>query len=145
MIRPFSIKDLDAIMQIWLEGNLDAHPFIPPDYWLSREDLVRSLLPRAKILVWESKGSVRGFAGMQDRYLAGIFVERGFRSQGIGRELFQQLKASYPSFQLNVYEKNEQAVKFYQREGLQIIARNPDPDTGEMELTMEWISGQRRD
>ena len=48
MFRPFSIKDLDAIMQIWLEGNLDAHPFIPPDYWLSREDLVRSLLPRAQ-------------------------------------------------------------------------------------------------
>ena len=28
MIRKFETQDLDAVMQIWLEGNLDAHPFI---------------------------------------------------------------------------------------------------------------------
>ena len=134
MIRSFSPKDLDTIMRIWLEGNLDAHPFISPDY-----------CPLAKILVWESEETVLAFAGMQGEYLAGIFVDRSFRSIGIGGELFRQLKSCYPSFHLNVYEKNEAAVRFYLKEGLQTTARNQDADTGEMELTMKWSSEQRRD
>ena len=27
MIRLFEFRDLDRIMEIWLEGNLKAHPF----------------------------------------------------------------------------------------------------------------------
>ena len=145
MIRSFSPKDLDTIMRIWLEGNLDAHPFISPDYWISRSPLLRQQLPLAKILVWESEETVLAFAGMQGEYLAGIFVDRSFRSRGIGGELFRQLKSCYPSFHLNVYEKNEAAVRFYLKEGLQTTARNQDADTGEMELTMKWSSEQRRD
>ena len=95
MIRSFSPKDLDTIMRIWLEGNLDAHPFISPDYWISRSPLVREQLPLAKILVWESEETVLAFAGMQGEYLAGIFVDRSFRSRGIGGELFRQLKSCY--------------------------------------------------
>ena len=134
MIRSFSPKDLDTIMRIWLEGNLDAHPFISPNYWISRSPLVREQLPLAKILVWESEKTVLAFAGMHGEYLAGLFVE-----------LFRQLKSCYPSFHLNVYEKNEAAVRFYLKEGLQTTARNQDADTGEMELTMKWSSEQRRD
>ncbi len=32
MIRKYQKSDLDALMQIWLEGNLDAHDFIDPSY-----------------------------------------------------------------------------------------------------------------
>ena len=28
MIRLFEFRDLDRIMEIWLEGNLKAHPYI---------------------------------------------------------------------------------------------------------------------
>ena len=33
MIRKYQKSDLDALMQIWLEGNLDAQDFIDPSYW----------------------------------------------------------------------------------------------------------------
>ena len=32
MIRKFETQDLDAVMQIWLHGNLDAHAFIAASF-----------------------------------------------------------------------------------------------------------------
>ena len=32
-IRAFQIADLEQVMQIWLDGNREAHPFIPDSYW----------------------------------------------------------------------------------------------------------------
>ena len=33
MIREFKIKDLERVMEIWLESNIDAHSFIDKKYW----------------------------------------------------------------------------------------------------------------
>ena len=41
MIRKFENRDLDAVMQIWLHGNLDAHPFIPVSFWTDHFEMVR--------------------------------------------------------------------------------------------------------
>lgn len=33
MIRKFSRSDIPRIMQIWLDGNKEAHCFVPAAYW----------------------------------------------------------------------------------------------------------------
>ncbi|WP_275533030.1 hypothetical protein [Lachnoclostridium sp. An76] len=33
MIRKIKAADLDMVAQIWLDTNLKAHDFIPPEYW----------------------------------------------------------------------------------------------------------------
>lgn len=33
MIREFQTADTEQVMQIWLNGNEDAHPFISKKYW----------------------------------------------------------------------------------------------------------------
>ena len=38
MIRPLKITDLDMVMQIWLDGNLQAHHFIAAEYWQQNYD-----------------------------------------------------------------------------------------------------------
>lgn len=37
---------LDRIMAIWLQGNLQAHDFIPADYWTGNVPLVRDQISR---------------------------------------------------------------------------------------------------
>lgn len=34
MIRKLQKADTERVMEIWLNGNADAHPFIPKDYIL---------------------------------------------------------------------------------------------------------------
>lgn len=138
MIRNFEPRDLGRVMELWLEGNLDAHGFVPASYWTSNAPVVRELLMQAELTVWEEDGVVRGFAGMQDDYLAGIFVDKAYRSAGVGKQLLDHVKAAHPAFTLNVYKRNEGAVAFYLREGLAVLEEGVDPDTGEADHTMKW-------
>ena len=72
MIRLFEFRDLDRIMEIWLEGNLKAHPFIKEEYWRQNYETVRSVLPNAE--VFEEDGKVQGLIGMDAEYIAGLFL-----------------------------------------------------------------------
>ena len=82
MIRLFEFRDLDRIMEIWLEGNLKAHPFIKEEYWRQNYETVRSEMPNAEVYVFEEGGEVQGFIGMDAEYIAGLFVAEGHRGQG---------------------------------------------------------------
>ena len=84
MIRLFEFRDLDKIMNIWLEGNLEAHSFIDAEYWNKNFDSVKSVLPNAEVYVYEEAGEILGFIGMDAEYIAGIFVAAGHKGQGIG-------------------------------------------------------------
>ncbi|MDE6863811.1 MAG: N-acetyltransferase [Eubacterium sp.] len=138
MIRKFEMKDTKRVMQIWLDVNIEAHNFVPGDYWLSNYQSVQEQLLQADIYVYEQDEEIQGFVGMMDDYLAGIFVDKKCRSMGIGKELLECVKQNYPAFSLNVYQKNRRAVDFYLREGLSILSNGVDEDTSETDYTMVW-------
>lgn len=138
MIRKFEKKDTERIMEIWLEANLEAHDFVPSDYWLSQYQSVQKQLLSADIYVYEQDNEIQGFVGMTDDYLAGIFVDKKYRSMGIGKGLLEYVKKIYPAFSLNVYQKNQRAVDFYLREKLTIVSTGADEDTAEADYTMVW-------
>lgn len=138
MIRSFQQEDTNQVMQIWLRGNLDAHPFIPAAYWESNFQMVQKQLSQAEIYVYEEEGSIQGFIGVQENYIAGIFVKKECRCSGIGRQLLDWVKASHTDLALNVYEKNRRAAEFYKREGFSMASKAAYPDTGEIDIVMEW-------
>lgn len=138
MVRRFQKSDTDKVMQIWLNGNEDAHPFIPKEYWRSNFSMVREQLLQAEIFVCETEGEIHGFIGVVGEYIAGIFVEREYRSCGIGKQLLEYVKRIYGILSLSVYQKNERAVAFYSREGFSILSKELDEDTKETEYTMIW-------
>ena len=53
MIRQYNEDDIDAVMQIWLDTNIQAHNFISSGYWRINFDMVREMLPLAEIYVYE--------------------------------------------------------------------------------------------
>lgn len=138
MIRKFEKKDTERVMQIWLEVNIETHDFVPSKYWLSQYQSVQKQILQADIYVYEQDKEIQGFVGMMDDYLAGIFVDNKCRSMGIGKSLLECVKKNYPAFSLNVYQKNRRAVNFYLREGLSIVSKEIDEDTGETDYTMAW-------
>lgn len=138
MIRKFQSADTEQVMKTWLRGNEDAHSFIPKDYWKSNYSMVQEQLLQAEVFVYEAEGTVQGFIGIQENYLAGIFVKKEVRSTGIGKQLLDYVKAIHPTLTLNVYQRNRRAMEFYKREGFSIILEDIDPDTGEPDYTMQW-------
>ena len=140
MIRPLKITDLDMVMQIWLDGNLQAHHFIASEYWQQNYDFVKQMLPQSKVYVYEDEKSnqIKGFIGLQDEFIAGIFVQRDARAQGIGKQLLNYAKSLNHSLRLSVYQKNELAYKFYKQNEFDFIREQLDDVTNEKEFLMQW-------
>lgn len=138
MIRKLEIVNLEKVIKIWLEANIQAHEFIPESYWLENYDEVKNLLPQAEVYVYEDDGEIKGFIGLAEEYIAGIFTSILYQSKGIGKELLEYVKEKKDNISLKVYVKNCRAVNFYEREGFKIISETIDENTGEKELYMVW-------
>lgn len=136
MIRSFCNEDLFDVMKIWWESNLDAHSFISENYWKSNFHIAEKLIKEAEIYVYENESGVVGFIGLNDNYIAGLFVKKCKRSQGIGRQLLNFVKSIKKDLILTVYEKNMAAVRFYKREGFNIRELHMDEETQEKEYVM---------
>lgn len=138
MIREFKLEDLDKVMEIWLNSNIKAHKFISKEYWESNYNYVKEVLPKAIVYVYEEKNEIVAFVGLENNYIAGIFVIETMRSKGIGTLLLNKCKNIYNNLSLSVYEKNNIAVDFYKKEGFTINKIEIDINTGEKEYLMTW-------
>lgn len=133
MIRPFETKNLDAIMEIWLNTNISAHHFIDSHYWKDNYDLVKEQLPTANINVYLEGNEILGFIGISENFIAGLFVKEGVQSRGIGTQLLNSVKQSVNSLKLDVYKENTQAIQFYSKHGFNVS------DENDLEYEMVWI------
>lgn len=143
MIRMFDACDLNQVMELWLNGNIEAHDFIPRNYWESNAPMVREQLLQAEIYVYETDGKILGFVGLQGDYLAGIFVDRHARSMGIGGQLIRYVQKIRRTLTLNVYRKNQRAMEFYLREGFSVLSEDIDKATGETDIVLSWKFEER--
>lgn len=136
MIRLAEQQDLDRIMEIWLEGNLQAHDFVDPAYWTGCFQEVREAIAQADVWVWDENGRVEAFAGVVEHYLAGLFVSGAQRGKGIGGLLLEYIKKQRFPLTLHVYSRNAGAVQFYERHGFGTVSEYIDPETGQSEREM---------
>ena len=138
MIRELQKVDINKVADIWLDTNIQAHDFIPAQYWKRNLELVKELLLQETVYVYEDNQEIQGFIGLNDEYIEGIFVSNEMQSQGIGKILLNYAKNKRNKLLLNVYCKNTRAISFYRREGFEIQYSDFDEATGEKDYVMAW-------
>lgn len=137
MIKEFKIENLEEVMEIWLQTNINAHDFIERDYWINNFDLVKKLLPDAKVYIFQEDNIIKGFIGViEDGYIAGLFVKEEYQREGIGEKLIKYIKPKYNQLKLDVYSKNKNAIKFYLKNNFKIVNEKNNEDTNELEYEM---------
>lgn len=138
MIRSFLPADMTSVLSIWLAASLQAHDFIEPTFWQGKLDDMRDhYLPSADVWVYERDGQVVGFFALQVNMLAALFVHPEVHGQGIGSALLAKARLLSPEpLELSVYQRNAQAVAFYQRQGFCQIDLRMDERAGHVELVM---------
>ena len=122
MIRKLQESDINRVATIWFTVNITAHNFISAQYWMDHFEIVQEMFPQAEVYVYEEGAGIQGFIGLQEDYIAGIFVSGEAQSSGIGRRLIHFAKG----------------VRFYQREGFEISGEHTEQNTGEREYSMIW-------
>ena len=138
MIRHLNETDLTEILSVWINTNLQAHSFIPAEYWKENYDIVKQMLPQAEVYVYEQNGHIAGFIGLMEQEIAGLFVQDTLQSKGIGKQLLDYVKKRKSCLTLHAYRKNQRAVQFYLREQFYIQSQETDSSTGEREYVMKW-------
>ena len=138
MIRKFRTDDLEQVMGLWLATNISAHDFISAKYWHANYALVKKMLPQANIWVYEKNNEIWGFIGLQDTYIAGIFVADKAQGKGIGSELLAKAKQQKSQLSLAVYTKNERALNFFFCADFTVVNEQLDETTGQVEYLMKW-------
>lgn len=116
--NPVNRKELETIMAIWLQTNLEAHPFVAPTYWQENKAFVRAALPKATLILAEEEDQIIGFLGLMDNYIAGIFIKKAFQGKGIGQKLLQVAKEEQDVLSLAVYRKIKQLMPFIKNKAL---------------------------
>ena len=137
MIRKMKDAELEKVSQIWLDSNLEAHDFIDKNFWLVNYPMVKEQFKTAEIYV-DAESEVKGFVGLQSDYIAGIFVEKSYRNQGIGKKLINFLKKNHQELSLDVYDKNIRAKQFYEKNGFEVSTQSIERETGEKESRLVW-------
>ncbi|HJF87870.1 MAG TPA: GNAT family N-acetyltransferase [Companilactobacillus farciminis] len=137
MIRKMKDSELEKVSQIWLDSNLEAHDFIDKNFWLDNYPMVKEQFKTAEIYV-DAESEVKGFVGLQSDYIAGIFVEKSYRNQGIGKKLIDFLKKNHQELSLDVYDKNIRAKQFYEKNGFEVSTQSIERENGEKESRLVW-------
>ena len=74
MIRKLEDKDIDKVMNIWLESTIKAHDFISKEYWESNYDTVKEVyIPIADSFIYEEKGIYACRSGTAYEYVIDCF------------------------------------------------------------------------
>lgn len=135
MIREFKSADLDKVMEIWLQGNEQAHSFIDSNFFKQNFDIVEMLIPMSTVYVQDLDG-VKGFIGITENYISGLFVEQDYRRQGTGKALVNKAKQRYNELFVHVYKKNTDAINFFLSQNFKIISESINEESNESELLL---------
>jgi len=143
MIRPFQPDDLDDVIRVWLASTIPGQTFLPAEHWLAMEPVVREeLVPIADTWVVEDDGELVAFMSLLDDLIGGLFTHPDRQGEGHGRALIEHALRRFSPVFVEVFEANENAMRFYRNRGFvdhehrvdegsglpQMILRSDGPD-----------------
>ncbi len=132
MIRPYLSSDTEAIIEVWYQASLLAHPFLKADFLEKEKQNIREVyLPNTQTWVYHRKGQVLGFLSMIGNEVGAIFLHPAYHGRGIGSELMDMVEADHETLEVEVFEKNNIGRAFYERYGFEEVSRRIHEETGE--------------
>ena len=131
--RDYQESDWQSICQIHdrarpdeLVGSCDPRGFIPIEQDKEVEDLKR----HKKFVACED-GKVVGFVGVDEDYLAWLYIDPDYYGRGIGRELLRMgIREIGEGAWTIALEGNKKAIALYESEGFQEISRFEGDNNG---------------
>ncbi len=136
-IRKATSKDLSRIAEIQVFNyRLYFYPIFRSDEYYFDELRVPSLMKEYEsgldsLYVYDD-GVVKGFIKVEGTYIARLFVEPVLQNASIGSRLLEYAIQEHNADHLWALEKNERAIRFYERHGFTATGeKKPEEGTDE--------------
>ena len=131
-------KQIEEMMEIWLQSNVKEQSFIPKKYWSKNYKEVLRVMGLASVYVYEDEGRILGFAGAMEQQMVAICVAEEYRSMGIGTFLLDRLKDEMGVLEASVYTKNKRAMNFFDKNEFEAKDIQIESSTGEEAVFLAW-------
>ena len=147
-VRKADRKDLARIAEIQIFNyRLFFYPIFRSDEYYFEELQVPSLMKKYEaeldsLYVYDD-GVVKGFIKIEETYIARLFVEPVLQNASIGSRLLEYAVTEHQADHLWVLEKNEKAIRFYERHGFSATGeRKPEDGTDEFLILFRRQEGR---
>ena len=137
MIRPHETSDADDVIRVWIASTIPGQSFLPEEHWRAMEPVIREdLMPIAETWVVEEDGELVAFMSLLDDLIGGLFTHPDHQGKGHGRALIERARERYDPVFVEVFEANEDAIRFYRRRGFVDFQRRVDEGSGLPQLIL---------
>jgi putative acetyltransferase len=131
LIRPCKDKDLADVLSTWQSASQMAHAFLGNAFLLQERSRIQSLyLPQSDTWVAEAGGELAGFISLMGSEVGGLFVRPERQHMGVGRALLDKAREIHGDLEVEVFEENLAARKFYLEYGFEFMQSCVHPETG---------------
>lgn len=142
-IRRYRPGDLDAVLDIWYEASLLAHPFLTQEFLESERRNIREIyMPEAETWVCVTEGRVRAFIALLGNEVGAIFAHPDHHGRGLGRALMDKAVDLRSELHLDVFKENAIGRAFYDRYGFHPRHEHVHEETGHTLIRMEYSRAQ---
>jgi ribosomal protein S18 acetylase RimI-like enzyme len=142
MIRRATEGDAAAIARVFRCARTTSLPWLP-DLHTPESELrfFRDHVMR-QYEVWVA-GEVDGFCAFDDGWVEHLYIHPDHNGRGLGSALLDQAKRGTPTLHLWVFQRNVNAIRFYERHGFRIVERTDGRRNEEREpdARMAWTRG----
>lgn len=130
-IRIAISEDYPRIMEIWESAVKATHDFLAEeDFTYFKEVIPRDYLPNLEVYLIIINEKPQGFASVAEGNLEMLFIHDSARGKGLGKKLYEFMKAKTGLTKVDVNEQNPQAIGFYEKMGFKTIGRSEKDGSG---------------
>lgn len=123
-------NDQPALINLWRASVSATHEFLSEADQATIEKNLPLYFEHVKLKVWQEDNQLIGFSGTAENSLEMLFLAPEYFGKGYGNQILQQLIQEDGINKIDVNEDNPRALRFYQKNGFEVISRSPLDDDG---------------
>ncbi|MEM9326857.1 MAG: GNAT family N-acetyltransferase [Bacteroidota bacterium] len=125
-------EDYLILIEIWEASVRATHQFLKEEDIVYFKPLILEKYFDAVTLavVKDEHGKIKGFSGVAENSLEMLFIDPLYFGQGLGKQLLQHAIEKARITLVDVNEDNQQALRFYEKQGFEIFDRSATDPTG---------------
>lgn len=115
--RKIGQKDYHKVLDIWEKSVISTHDFLKEKDRLELKTEIPNYLNYVEAYFWCDEDEIIGFSGTNDQNLEMLFIDPKYFRKGYGTKILQTLIHEDKVRYVEVNKDNNNAVKFYQKNG----------------------------
>jgi putative acetyltransferase len=141
-IRPATSQDVEAVAHLFRLVRVACLPYLP-DLHTPAEELA---FFRDRVFPWCSvwvggEAGIDGFCAWRPGWVDHLYIHPDCHGQGLGTALLSRAMAAHSSLRLWAFQRNAQALRFYDARGFRVIERTDGSRNEEREpdALLQWV------